>query len=156
MSPLPWTSLPPSNPPHPFRSSQSTSLSILGHRARSHWLPILHPVVYICFNATFSVCPTLPSPAASTRRFSMSASVDGAILKWLFRGCPLITAAIPIIDKFGHFFFFSMQCLTVPWLQYRQELPALLRKVELKWLPIHFFQMCLLPSFVCATAFPVL
>ena len=46
MSPPSWTSLPPHTPSHPSRVSQSLGLSSLNHTANSHWLSVLHIVVY--------------------------------------------------------------------------------------------------------------
>ena len=47
MSPTSWTFLPPPASSHPFRMSQSTSLSSLSHIENSHWLSLLHKVVYM-------------------------------------------------------------------------------------------------------------
>ena len=41
------TSLPPPTPSHPSGVSQSTDLSSLLHTANSHWLCILHMVMYL-------------------------------------------------------------------------------------------------------------
>ena len=49
--------LPPTfHPSHPSRLLQSPSLSSLSHIANSHWLSILHMIVW--FHATLSICPT--------------------------------------------------------------------------------------------------
>ena len=61
-------SLPPiSTASHPSRLSQSPSLSSLSHTANSHWLSILHMLVYMfscyCLHATLSILP--PSPSCS-------------------------------------------------------------------------------------------
>ena len=53
------TSLPPS---HPSRSSQGTRLGSLCYIATSLNLAILHMVVCIYVNATFSICPTFSLP----------------------------------------------------------------------------------------------
>ena len=47
-----WTSLPPSIPSHLSMLSQSTGLKSLSHTANSHWLSILHMVVYtfLCYS----------------------------------------------------------------------------------------------------------
>ena len=42
-----WTSLPSPTPSHPYRLSQSTSLNTLSHTTKSHWLSLLHKVVYM-------------------------------------------------------------------------------------------------------------
>ena len=42
----PWTSLPHPTPCYPSRLSQSPGLSSLSHMANSHWLSILHMIVY--------------------------------------------------------------------------------------------------------------
>ena len=47
MYPPSGTSLPSPTPSHPFRLSQSTSLSSLCHTANLHWLSILHMVMYM-------------------------------------------------------------------------------------------------------------
>ena len=41
-------SLPPITPSHPSRSSQSPRLSSLCYTSASHWLSILHMVMYMC------------------------------------------------------------------------------------------------------------
>ena len=58
-----WTSLPPSSPSNPSRLSQSPSLIFLSHTANSHWLAILHIVVYVfpCYSLHLSH-PFLPLP----------------------------------------------------------------------------------------------
>ena len=45
--PSPWAFLPPPTPSHLFRLSLSTRLSSLHHTANSHWLFILHMVMYM-------------------------------------------------------------------------------------------------------------
>ena len=63
MSPPTWTSLPPSPPSHPSRLLPSPSLSSLSHVANSHWLSVLHMVMYV--SMLFS--PYLPhSPSSPT------------------------------------------------------------------------------------------
>ena len=47
MCPPSGTSLPPPTSSHPSRLSQSPSLSSLSHAANSHWLSVLHMVVYM-------------------------------------------------------------------------------------------------------------
>ena len=61
MSPLSCTHLPSSPASHPFRWSQSTGLSSLHHAANSHWLSILHMVMYMfqCYSLKSSH-PLLP------------------------------------------------------------------------------------------------
>ena len=61
MSPSLWPSVPLSSPSHPSRLSESTGLSSLGHAAKSHWLSILHMVVYMfpC-NSPYLSHPLLP------------------------------------------------------------------------------------------------
>ena len=56
-----WTSLPPSTPSHASRLSQSTGRSSLCHRANSHWLSVLHLVMYMfqCYSLNLSH-PLLP------------------------------------------------------------------------------------------------
>ena len=56
MSPLSCTHLPSSPASHPFRWSQSTGLSSLHHAANSHWLSILHMVMYMfqCYSLKLS------------------------------------------------------------------------------------------------------
>ena len=58
-----WTSLPPPTLSHPSRLSQSTSLNSLCHTANSHWLWILHMVMYMFqgyslnfFTLSFPLC----------------------------------------------------------------------------------------------------
>ena len=47
MSPPSWTSLPPPTPSHPSRLLQSPGLISLSHTAISHWISILHMVMYM-------------------------------------------------------------------------------------------------------------
>ena len=63
ISPPSCTSLPPSLS-HPSRWSQSTELISLCYVAASHWLSILHLVVYMCpcYSLTLSQLPLPPSP----------------------------------------------------------------------------------------------
>ena len=42
-----WNSLPTPSPSHPSRLIQSPCLSFLSHRENSHWLSILHMVMYV-------------------------------------------------------------------------------------------------------------
>ena len=60
------TSLPPPTPSHPARLLQSSGLRSLSHTAGSHWLSILHMVVYMlpCYSLHSSHPPS-PSPATS-------------------------------------------------------------------------------------------
>ena len=60
MSAPSWTSLPLPTPSHLSRLSPSTVLSSLHHTANSHWLPILHTVMYV--STTLPICPFLPFP----------------------------------------------------------------------------------------------
>ena len=55
-------SLPLLSSSYPSRPSQRTRLGSLCYVAASHQLSILHMVVYIYINATFSICPTLSFP----------------------------------------------------------------------------------------------
>ena len=55
-------SLPPLPPSLTSRPSQSTWLGSLCFTATSHQLFILHMIVYIYINPTFSICPTLSFP----------------------------------------------------------------------------------------------
>ena len=68
-----WTSLPSPIPSHPSRLSQSTGLSSLCHTANSHWLSILHIVMYM-FPCCSQFVPPSPSHTVSTRLFFMSES----------------------------------------------------------------------------------
>ena len=65
-------SLPPIS--HPSRLSQSTGLSSLCHIANSHWLSILHMVVYVFPMPLSQFIPPSPSPTVFTSLLSMSAS----------------------------------------------------------------------------------
>ena len=57
--------LPIPPPSHPSRSSQSTRLSFLCYTATSHYLCVLHMVMYI-FQSTLSIHPPLSFPTVST------------------------------------------------------------------------------------------
>ena len=61
ISPSSWTSPCTSHPTHASRLSQSTGLSSLCHTANSHWLFILHMIMYMfqCFSVNLSQ-PLLP------------------------------------------------------------------------------------------------
>ena len=76
MSPPSWTSLPLPSPSHPSRLLQSPALNALSHRANSHWLSILHMVIYMF--PFYSLCISHPLPPAPApcpfRLFSMSLS----------------------------------------------------------------------------------
>ena len=61
-----FLSLPPLNPSHPSRSSQSTRLDSLCDIATSHQLSILHDSVYMPL-ATSSIPPTLSFPRCVCR-----------------------------------------------------------------------------------------
>ena len=47
VSPPSWKTLPLPSPPCPSRLSQSTHLGALCHTSNSHWLSILHMVIYV-------------------------------------------------------------------------------------------------------------
>ena len=57
MSPSSWPSLPPPTPCHHSKLSQSTYLSSLSHTANSHWLSILHMVVYMFPSGSWYLLP---------------------------------------------------------------------------------------------------
>ena len=82
-APPSWTSLPLPIPSHPSRLSQSTRFSSLCHTANSHWLSILHMVMYMfqCYSL-YSSHPLLPS-IMSTSLFSMSVERKGFWEKYL-------------------------------------------------------------------------
>ena len=72
-----FMNLPPTSHPFPpSRLLQSPGLSSLSHMANSHWLSILHMVVYMLpFYFIHSSQPLLPPPQPmSISLFSMSAS----------------------------------------------------------------------------------
>ena len=68
----PFVTLPPTS--HPSRLLQSSSLSSLSHTANSHWLSILHMVMYMfpCYSLNLSHPLLPPHPSVSTSLFSMS------------------------------------------------------------------------------------
>ena len=66
--------IPPSNPSHPSRSSQSTELSSLCYTAASHWLSILHMVVYTCHSQPL-ISPNIPLYPSCSCLFFTSASL---------------------------------------------------------------------------------
>jgi len=72
--PSSWTSLQPPTPSHPARMSQSTRLSSLGQVANSHWLSVLHTVVYVSMLLSRFISHSL-YPVVSISLFSMSASL---------------------------------------------------------------------------------
>ena len=57
LSPSSWPSLPPPTPGHTLKLSQSTYLSSLSHTANSHWLSILHTVVYTFPSGSWYLLP---------------------------------------------------------------------------------------------------
>ena len=57
LSPSSWPSLPPPTPCHTLKLSQSTYLSSLSHTANSHWLSILHTVVYTFPSGSWYLLP---------------------------------------------------------------------------------------------------
>ena len=67
-SPPSWTSLPPPTPSQPSRLLQSHGLSSLSHTANSHWLCILHMVMYVSVVLSQFVPPS-PSPTVTTSLF---------------------------------------------------------------------------------------
>ena len=68
VSPSSWTSLTPPTPSHSSGLSQSTYLSSLSQTANSHWLSILHMVMYMspCYSL-HSSDPLLPSLCPQVR-----------------------------------------------------------------------------------------
>ena len=72
--PSSWTSLQPPTPSHSARMSQSTRLSSLGQVANSHWLSVLHIVVYVSMLLSRFISHSL-YPVVSISLFSMSASL---------------------------------------------------------------------------------
>ena len=73
MSPPSWTSLPPPSPSHPLGHHRAPGLSSLRLRAHSHWLSVLHMVMFM-FQLLSQVTPPSPSTTISTSLFLMSAS----------------------------------------------------------------------------------
>ena len=76
MSPPSGSSLPPPTPFHHFRLLQSPGLSSVSHTANSHWLSILHMVVYMfpCYFLPSSHPLLPPAACAHLSLFSMSVS----------------------------------------------------------------------------------
>ena len=60
-----WTSFLSPSPSQACRWTQSSCLSLLQHTANSHWLSILHMVIYVSMLLFQSVLPS-PSPTVST------------------------------------------------------------------------------------------
>ena len=84
MSPHSWTSFLPPSSSHTSRLLQSTSVSSPSHMANSHWLSILHMVMYV----SMLLSPYLPSssvfPSPHTMfisLFSMSVSPNIAFIR---------------------------------------------------------------------------
>ena len=73
MSPTSWISLSPPTS-HTSRLSQSVGLSSLHQTANSHWLTILHMVMYMfpCYSLYLSHPLLPPHPSVSISLFSMS------------------------------------------------------------------------------------
>ena len=76
MPPPSWTSLSPSTPSHPSRLSHSTGLSSRPHTVNSHWLSILHMVIYIVYVSRLlsqfvppSSCPTVSTVCSRERSY---------------------------------------------------------------------------------------
>ena len=75
MFPPSQNSLPCPSPSHLSRLSQSPCLSSLSHTANSHWLSLLHMVMYVSILLSPYI-PLLPPPLAlSVSLFSMSVSL---------------------------------------------------------------------------------
>ena len=145
ISPPSCVSLPPS-PSHPSRWSQSTKLVSLYNTAASHYLSILHLVVYIC-KCSLSLRPSLPFPLpVCSTPFSTSAS--------LFLSCPLV------LQNPFFFFFFRFQIYVVAY-GICFSLSDLLHSV---WQPLgpstslQITQFCFflwlsnIPLYICATS----
>ena len=84
MSPPSWTAFLPPSSSHPSRLLQSTSVSSPSHTANSHWLSILHMVMYV----SMLLSPYLPSSSAFPpprtmfiSLFSMSVSPNIAFIR---------------------------------------------------------------------------
>ena len=93
MSPLSWASLPSQTPSYLSRLSQSTRLNSLCQTADSHWLCILHMVMYMfscyCLNSSHPFPPTLYPQVSSlclylyccpANRFINTISLDSVYL----------------------------------------------------------------------------
>ena len=65
MSPASWIFLPPPSPSHPSKVVTQPRLSSLSHRANSHWLSILHMVMYVSGYSLHISHPLLPPGPAS-------------------------------------------------------------------------------------------
>ena len=68
------------SPFHPSRLLPSPSLSFLSHTASSHWLSILHVVMYVSWLLSPSLSPS-PSSLPTTSRSLCSVSVSIAALR---------------------------------------------------------------------------
>ena len=82
MSPPTWTSLPPPSQSHLSGLLPSPGLSSLSHTANSHWLSILHMVMYV--SMLLSPClPPSPSPLNpnSVHKFVLNVCVSTAVLQ---------------------------------------------------------------------------
>ena len=76
MAPSSKASLPPLIPSQPSRISQSPSLSSLNYTTNSHWLSILHMLVYMfpCYSLYYPTLSFLPTPPMSISLFSLPES----------------------------------------------------------------------------------
>ena len=73
-APPSWTPLPPPTPCHPSRLLHTPSLSSLFHTANSHWLSILHMVVYVSMPLSPFIHLSFLSHSMSVSLFSISVS----------------------------------------------------------------------------------
>ena len=104
MFPPSWAFLPPPIPSQPSRLSLSPGLTSLSHTANSHWLSILHMIVYMCpWYCLHSSHPLLPIPlpphavyfckwsvfGTQPHAFTCALSVIAFMLQW--QGCIFMT-----------------------------------------------------------------
>ena len=69
-SPPSWTFLEPWTPSHPLRCPRALGLSTLHHTGNSHWVSILHMIMYVSV-LPFQFVPPSPSTTVSTSLFSI-------------------------------------------------------------------------------------
>ena len=81
VSPPSFTSLPPPLPSHPSRLLQSPGLSSLSHTANSHWLSVLHIVVYMLPCCSLHSPHSLLPPPAHVHKSVLYVCVSTAALE---------------------------------------------------------------------------
>ena len=100
-----WTSIPLRSPSHPSRLLRNPGLSSLSHKVNSHWLSILHTVMYVSMllSPYMPPSPSFPHPS-SAHKSVLKVSVSTAALQM---GWSVPSFYIPYICISIWYLFFS-------------------------------------------------